>query len=189
MPELTIADVELFTGGRLSADSVETYRALQRAYAAVRNYCGWHVSPVRAGDVVTLDGPCSPLLSLPTLQLTALTTVVEDGVTLDVTKLSWSARGLVTKKTGSCWWSCNYRSIVVTMTHGYAVALDFDQAVLSVVNEISSSALTGVGASGAVKRDKVDDTEREWFDSTVAMQAAIGNVSNLLAQYRILPAA
>lgn len=86
--------------------------------AAVRRYCGWHVCPVLEGDTVTLDGPGSALLVLPTLRMSELTTVVEDGVELDLSTLAWSRRGLVRKKSGALW-SCEFGAITVTFTHGY----------------------------------------------------------------------
>ncbi|WP_396902458.1 hypothetical protein [Mycolicibacterium sp.] len=86
--------------------------------AAVRRYCGWHVSPVIEGDIVTLDGPGSALLVLPTLRMSALTKVVENDVELDLSTLAWSRRGLVRKKSGALW-SCEYGAITVTFTHGF----------------------------------------------------------------------
>lgn len=101
--------------------------------AAVRRYCGWHVSPVLTGDVVTLDGPGAALLVLPTLRMTALTKVVEDGVELDPATLAWSTRGLVRKKSGARW-SCEYGAITVTFTHGFTEdeAADWQGAVQKV---------------------------------------------------------
>jgi hypothetical protein len=191
MPEPTAADVELFTGGRILADSVETYRALQRALSAVRNYCGWHVTPVKVGDVVILDGPGDSALALPTRQLGTLTSVVEDGITLSVSDLVPSvdplSKGRVLRKKSGAYWTWKYGAITVTMTHGYADAPDWNAAVLSVVNEMWLAARAGVGAGFSVKRNRVDDTEREWFDAQAA-QAAIPTVENLLSQYRLIPA-
>lgn len=103
--------------------------------AAVRRYCGWHVCPVLTGDIVTLDGPGSQLLVLPTLRMSALTKVVEDGVELDLSTLAWSTRGLVRKKSGARW-SGEYGAIEVTFTHGFtaAEAADFQRAVQQVTD-------------------------------------------------------
>src|ERR1700733_2175357 len=77
MAELVASDVELYTRGRLPASDVETTRILNRALAAARRYCEWHVTPLVTGDVVTLDGPGHRLLMLPTLQLQKLNSVTE----------------------------------------------------------------------------------------------------------------
>lgn len=187
MPELTAVDVELFTKGRLLASSPETTRVLQRAYAAVRAYCGWHVTPVHVGDVVTLDGPGGLRLALPTKKLITLTSVVEDGVTLNVANLTPSASGRQLVKTvWPYWWSCNFRSIVVTMTHGFDSAPDFDQAVLEAVDTIT----TKIGQVGSLRRDRVDDVDREWH----IIPHGDGEYDidqpnhSLLDQYRLIPA-
>jgi len=185
MPELTVADVELYTNGRLLASNVETARILARALAAARKYCGWHVMPSLAGDVVTVDGSNDPVLPLPTLKLTTLTSVVEDGVTLSVSDLVWSTGRTLRKRSGASW-TWKYGSIVVTMTHGFTTVPDWDGAVLAMIDEMSLSVGSGASAGG-VKRNRVDDTEREWFDATAAAEAAIVSVSGLLDQYRLTP--
>ena len=134
--ELIPADVEDFTKGRLSGDDPLTATLLAAAVADARNHCGWHVCPVRVDQVITLDGPGSRLLVLPTLRMTvAPTKVIEDGVELDVSTLAWSTRGLVRKRSGA-WWSGEFGSIAVTFTHGYepAEAADWTRAVLAAVD-------------------------------------------------------
>ncbi len=186
MPELTSVDVELFTKGRLLASNVETYRMLQRAYAAVRRYCGWHVTPVKTGDVITLDGPDSVLLPLPTMRLVTLISVVEDGVTLNLADLTPSATGrLLVKKAAPRCWSANFRSIVVTMTHGFDSAPDFDQAVLEAVDSIALK----IGGVGTLRRDRVDDVDVEYhIVPPGGGEYDIDTPSHsLLDQYRLIP--
>jgi hypothetical protein len=155
MPDLGVAVVEQYTRGRLDQQDAETARLLAAALASARRYCGWHVTPVLTGDVQTIDGPGSSLLVLPTLRLTELTAVVEDGVELDVDMLDVSPRGLVRKKLGSWWpspwgigWTPNLGGVVVTMTHGFADAPDFDAAVLSAIDRISLDVGGGRSAVG-----------------------------------------
>jgi hypothetical protein len=186
MPELTPADVELFTKGRLKANDPETVRALHRAYAAVRKHCGWHVSPEKT-ETVTLDGPCDVLLGLPTLKLITLTSVVEDGVTLNVGDLTPSASGrILVKRNPPYRWSSKFRSIVVTMTHGFDSAPDFSQAVLEAID--SAALKVGTGGTGGLKRYKVDDVEREWqAASGEGSQSASGLNESLLEKYVLIP--
>ncbi|MGE2714199.1 hypothetical protein ACQI4L_09090 [Mycolicibacterium litorale] len=142
MAEPAPADVARYTSDRLAADDAETLRLLSAGLTAARRFCGWHVTGVREEDVVTMDGPGSALLVLPTLRLVELTAVVEDGVTLDVaTALDVSPRGLVRKRSGTRW-SDRFGSIKVTMKHGFDDADDFNAAVLSFVDR-SSLAATG----------------------------------------------
>lgn len=92
---------------------------------------------------MTIDGPGSALLVLPTLRLVDLTGVVENGVTLDVAAdLYVSARGLVRKRSGARW-SEHYGAITVTMDHGFDTADDFNAAVLSLIDRSSLAAAGG----------------------------------------------
>jgi hypothetical protein len=137
MPELNPGDVAQYTSGRLAAGDAETQRLLSFGLAAARRFCGWHVTGVREDDEVTIDGPGSALLVLPTLRLVALTGVVEHGLALDVAlDLHVSARGLVRKRSGMCW-SAHYGAITVTMNHGFDDAPDFNAAVLSFIDRMS----------------------------------------------------
>lgn len=131
------ADVATFTLGRLAADDPRVAQLLTDAVADARTLCGWHVTPVRQ-STMTLDGPGSPLLVLPTLRMTGLAEVTEDGVDLDVSTLAWSSRGLVRKKSGARW-SCEFGSITVKFTHGFAAAdaAGWRRAVLSCVDRRS----------------------------------------------------
>lgn len=139
---LDVVAVEAFTNGRLNRDDDETQRQLDAALAAARTYCGWHVSPVLTGVELTLDGPGDRLLMLPTLKLTALTSISEDGVSVDLADLHWSARGLIAKKDGT-YWSGMYGSIIVVFSHGYATAPDFESVVLSSIERGTFSPETG----------------------------------------------
>ena len=73
-----------------------------------------------------MDGPGISVLDLPTRRLSALTTLTENGATVDVTRLDWSATGAVRKQSGS-WWTDRYRGIVATIFYilggGLAVVL------------------------------------------------------------------
>lgn len=187
MPELSTDDVEAFTNGRLDADSDETERLLAAALVAARRYCGWHVSPVKSGDVLTLDGPCGRVLDLPTRRLSAVTSVTENGSTIDVSKLEWSTNGSVRKASGAPW-SCKYRSISATITHGFTEeeAGDWRQAILSMVDTMSKVNAGGSEPAGAPIRKKVDDVEYEWSDAAAAEAAsrAVYSVSHVLDEFR-----
>lgn len=142
---LDLVTVEQYTQGRLDRDDPETARLLASALSAARRWCGWHVAPLISNDEVTVDGPGGKLLVLPTLRLTDLVTVIEDGTNIDLDGLHWSARGLVRKDYGS--WSQRFGSITVVMSHGFDDAEDFDSAVLSYIERSSQSAgsLVSVG--------------------------------------------
>lgn len=191
MPELTVDDVIQYTNGRLE-DNEETERMLAVALATARRYAGWHVSPVILGDEVTLDGPDSRILWLPTKKLVELNSVEEDGFTVSLTDLRWSATipesQVRMRKRSTGFWSGDYQAIVVDMDHGYTEdeAADWRQAILTMVDQMASVQL-GVSEIG-LRRKRVDDVEYEW-DSAMSMAAkeALTSVEYLLNCYRLAP--
>ena len=171
---LDVDAVESFTGGRLTADDDETDAILMRALAIVRTYAGWHVTPSRT-ETITVNGPGSVILALPTAHLTAVTALSENGTAFDVnTGIEWSYSGLV-RKTSGAHWTRGYRTVRATITHGYAEAFDFDAAVLQVADRLSVQA-----AGGPVRRI----ADLEYFPQP-GTQSVLDPI--LLAPYRIEP--
>lgn len=191
MAELAPNDVAAFTRSRLPADA-GTQLLIDAALAAARRYCGWHVSPVRTGDVVEVDGPghTSAVLSLPTLHLLDVTDIVEDGVDVNVARdVYWSRTGNVYKRGWARGWTPG--PVVVTITHGYteAEAADWRRAVLRLVDQMSLEPFeAGTRPSSDVVRvrEKVDDVETE-IQYGATLIADSDRLSALFAQFRILP--
>lgn len=68
--------------------SGEPQRAIDAATGAVRDYCGWHVTPVEP-QTVPARGNGSPVLQLPSLRVVSVTSVTdEDGNVLDDYKVA-----------------------------------------------------------------------------------------------------
>ena len=174
--ELTVDDVEAFTGGRLLAADAETQRLLDAAVAAARRYCGWHVCPVWASHQLVLDGHGGRVLRLPTRNLLAIDDVIDDGVTVDVDTLHWAADGMVRKATGGRW-SHTYRGVDVVITDGYTEveAADWRQAVLKMVDLMAS----GGRPDSELTVKKVDDVQYQWTPATGADQAVLSVAATL----------
>lgn len=90
------------------------------ASTTIRGYCDWHIAPQLVDDVLTLDGSGTPTMMLPSLYVLAVTSVVEDGLTLDPSEYEWSQDGRLRKSEPWQRWSSHLRGVVVTLTHGYA---------------------------------------------------------------------
>lgn len=178
MPELTVDDVEQYTRKRLDKNDTETERLLAAGLATVRQFCGWHVTPVKTGHEVELDGPGGRLLALPTLRLITLTEVTEDGRPVDVSRLYVSKRGLVRKKSGG-FWSPHYGAITVTMDHGIDDddAGAFNAAVLSFIDRMSKAPTGG---------DPIAVGPFRWAEQkTVSRTAFSATELAILEQYRL----
>jgi hypothetical protein len=120
------------------------------ALTAARRYCGWHVTPVIAGDVVTVDGPSGSTLRLPTLKILVLESVTEDGAELDLADLGFTERGVVFKNAAgrSTRWTRKLAGVTVKLTHGYLSAPDFDAVVNGLAERVAGSGGAVLSAVG-----------------------------------------
>jgi len=110
---VSIQPIVSLTGGALP-DSPQFW--LDAAHGAVRRFCGWHVAPVIT-ESLTLDGNGSRSILLPSRRVTAITSVLENGVVVAATDFDWSESGVLTRTNG--YWSHRHRSIIVSLTHGF----------------------------------------------------------------------
>ncbi|QDH47612.1 head-to-tail adaptor [Gordonia phage Madeline] len=95
------------------------------ATAAIRDYCGWHIAPSKS-DVVTLDHLGRRVLQVPSLYVTAVTSVV-DADNRPISDYEWSQNGSLRRVPG---WPKGYRSVTVLFTHGLAATPPSIVAVL-----------------------------------------------------------
>jgi hypothetical protein len=81
-------------------------------FAEIRSHCGWHIAP-EVTETVTVDGPGTSVVVLPTLRLVDVVSITNDGT--EVTDPEWSRAGTVRYY---CW-TWKYRGVVAEITHGY----------------------------------------------------------------------
>lgn len=195
MAELTAADVQSFTNGRVLAADPNTPIMLNAALTVARRDAGWSVSPVVANDSVVLDGPDSRILPLPTRKLVTLHSVTEDGTALNLANLTWSAGGppgmserpVSVRKKGQRWWSAEYQAVTVVMTHGYteAEAADWRYAILSMVDQMSSYSVTGRSDADLLTK-RVDDVAYTWANPYLGMAETVCfSMNHIFANYRL----
>ncbi len=104
-----------------SINSAAATLALDIASSAIRSFCGWSISQ-ETGVTGVLDGSGNRWLWLPTLKLTAVTSVKVNGDPLTVvTDFDWTSYGKLIHR--GCW-PRTARSVEVVYTHGYATVPD-----------------------------------------------------------------
>lgn len=195
MAELTAADVESFTNERVLATDPNTQIMLDAALTVARRDAGWPVSPVVEGDEVVIDGPGSRILNLPTRKLVELTSVTEDGTSLTLADLSWSAGGppgilerpVSMRKKNRGWWSDDYQAITVVMDHGYTEveAADWRYAILSMVDQMAAYTVTGRSDADLLTK-RVDDVSYTWANPYLGMAESVCfSMNHILANYRL----
>ncbi|HNP58103.1 MAG TPA: hypothetical protein PKG94_14255 [Gordonia sp. (in: high G+C Gram-positive bacteria)] len=127
------------------ADPADVRVAAVTAY--IRARCGWHIAPSCTESVI-LDGSGTGVVSLRSGNVTTVTSVVENGV--DITdEVEWTRLGLM--RHPRCWTS-RWRSITVTMTHGYPVV---PADLMSLVAEVA----TRLPAPGDAREKKIGPFE------------------------------
>lgn len=102
----------------LSATEVVDWFAA--ANQAVRNFCGWHVTPAIIQTLRPLSNGSSTLL-LRTGKLNSLLACTNDGVDV-LADVEFSESGMLELRTGA--WSTRLGGVVVQIDHGYAYAPD-----------------------------------------------------------------
>jgi hypothetical protein len=196
MAELAPTDVETYTNGQLAASNPETQRMLNAALTAARRDVYWHVSPISYAATVTINGPGTPYLRLPTKQVIALHSITSDGNPVDPVAdvtLDSESGNLLILNTGC--WSNAYNGVVITMDHGFpedattaaaitgytgSIADDWRQAILSLVTNIAQIALVG-RSDYELDSKQIDDVVYRW-----SANPALGAVEPILAKYRLL---
>jgi hypothetical protein len=188
MPELAGSDLAAFTNDRIEGDIADDVVAA--ALVAARRYCGWRVSPVATEEIV-VDGPGGRVLSLPTLNLLAVTEMTEDGRAVDVAKLDISRRKGTVEKHPFGYWTCRHGGITVKIMHGYteAEAADWRRAVLRLADLMyRDETFKGDGSdrdTGDMVRKRIDDVDYQWSDKIITSDERL---SAMFSQFRILPA-
>ena len=149
-PILSEAEYMEMTGAQASS---RVRSALNAASQAVRNYCGWHITPAMSCTANPSGGEI--VAKLPAGYVSTITKVTENGTELTSADYQWRKDGLL-KRSAPYGWSDEWNGIEVEYTAGYdAEALpDLAEAVcaiaagvLAVAPGVASESADGVSIS------------------------------------------
>ena len=135
-PLITPEQLEEATGGRFGADTPGVSTVLAGVSAAIRDACGWHVSPVLDCEERT-SGP-GRVIALRTLLMTEDPEVEELGQVLGPGQFEWDQRGLIRR---ACWreWPEGWGAVVVRYRSGITAAMA--PGLVTVAAQVASNAL------------------------------------------------
>jgi hypothetical protein len=140
-PFATATELAQYMGLSEPVDLARYQAHLGYASAAVRRFCGQSLSQV-AADVVTLEPVDRDTLLLPERPVTAITTVVANGVTLSPsTDYRFTRAGRLISGTLLAFGSDWTYGATVTYDHGYAETTDEFAAIKTVCLQIASRSL------------------------------------------------
>lgn len=174
-----LVDLDLLIGlseGQLEDDQITRHK-LDAITTQIRNYCRWHVSP-QITETITLDGPGSIDLALPTLRLAEIEQITDAGT--DVDDPEWSKLGNVRKPDGRPW-STRYRGITATIRHGFDSTPDIVEVVLELVAQAVNSP-----AGTAAAAEKIGPFSFEAAATGPGARLAIGGATLLETQLAVL---
>lgn len=152
---------------------------LEQAEALVRSHCGWHIARSRT-EMVTLDASGSAVQVLPSLHVTAVASVTDNGVLIDPADYHWSEAGVLTRVGG--WWGA--RKIVVEMTHGYDV---IPLEVTGIVQAVAQRAFDNPGSRPREQGGPFSDTYSQSGLNQAPALALLDAEKATLARYKLPP--
>lgn len=164
-----------------AVDTAQAQMLLDAVGDEIREALGWSVTE-EADVTVTLDGSGDTKLLLPTLHLTAVASVTENGVALTAEDYLLYEHGYLTRVSGHCPinWTRRLQGVTAVFTHGYP-----DGQVPSVFQTVTleTAARMLENPGGALKSKTVGRVSLSYADAKAASTA--GSDSRL-DRYRLV---
>lgn len=158
----------------LSATTEQVQAVLDAVSAAVRDYCGWHVSPSLECDYT--GSGCADLLMLPGMNVTSVDTLEISGDA--VTDYEWTGAGMV--RLTSALFPQSWRSVRCVYTAGYSSAV-----LAHVVAQIASNALVAAPGVSSERAGNVSVTYNQTGAGITGGISLLARDRELLARYRL----
>lgn len=153
---------------------------LEQAEALVREFCGWHIAPSRTGVTHTVRTYGGRDIFLPSMYVTAVSSVTEAGTTLTVDDdYTWLAPSGVIRRVG--YWARD-EEVAVTFTHGYPFP---PAAVVGIVQSVAQRAVDNPGSLVRTQRGPFSDTYSTTGTNQVATLSLLDSEKETLRRYRI----
>jgi len=172
LPPIMEAD-ELRTFANLSATDERLTAILDSVSYAVRDYCGWHVTPEL--ECTYIGQGEGNLLMLPCMGVTGIVSLTVNGSA--VTEYEWTRAGMVRLKSGA--FPDSWRSVTCVFTAGYT-----STAVAQTVAQIALNALVAAPGVREEHAGEVGITYNQTGSGISGGVSILGRDKEILAPYR-----
>lgn len=177
-PLLSLSDFNTMTGDAFK-NNPRTETALAAASQAIRNYCGWHISP--SLECVARPDGGGKVIKLPAGYVSQIKSVLEDGEELSGNQYEWRRDGLM-RRTQFTAWSHKWDAIEVTYMAGYDINAvpDLKEAVRAITEGV-------LAVSAGVTTESADGVSISYSASASSIAAALTSSQKAaLAAYKVV---
>lgn len=176
-PIIDATEFDAITGGVMSSTTEQVTKKLEGVSSAIRDYCGWHVSPIRT--CVYIGNGEGRLLVLPAMLVTAIDYVKIDGVSVE---FEWQSNGLVRLKQGR--FPDSWRSVECR----YSAGVDSSSVLGEIVAQIAGNALAAAPGIVEEHAGSVGATYNKTGDGITGGVSLLARDKALLAPYKLVRA-
>lgn len=177
-PLLSEGDFNSMTGGAYIGNS-RTRSALLAASQAVRNYCGWHISPSLECEAYPEGG--AKVTKLPAGYVSSIESLTENGQELGAGQYEWRRDGLLRRAQFRIW-AGGWNSIKVRYVAGYDI-----EAVPDLAEAIRAIAEGVLSVSAGVISESADGVSVSYSSSASSIAAALTSTQKAaLAAYKVV---
>lgn len=175
-PLITPDQLDAATGGRFGWCTPGVDAVLDAVSAAIRDACGWHVSPPLP-VVERTQGP-GRMLALRSLMVTGVESVAECGAELAEGQYEWRMDGALRR---ACWrsWPGAYRSVEVRYTSG--IPSEMAPALAAVASQLASNALA---APAGVRSEQAGNVSISYNQTASGVSGGVRLLDSDLAMLR-----
>lgn len=170
---ISVEDFMMLCPG-LSATYDQMQAVLDAVSSAVRDYCGWHVSPSIECDYVGRG--IGDLLLLPGMNVTDVETLSISGE--PTTDYEWTGAGMVRLTSGR--FPDSWRSAECVYTAGYSAAV-----IAHIVAQIASNAIVAAPGVSSERAGNVSITYNQTGTGITGGVSLLSRDRELLARYRL----
>ena len=176
-PLITPKQLEDATGGRFGASTKGVDSVLAGVSAAIRDACGWHVSPMLECSERT-QGP-GRVIALRTLMMPEVVSVTENGRELSGGEYEFDMRGMIRRACFSQWPGA-WGSVVVRYMSG--IDPDMAPALVTIAAQVASNCLA---APAGVSSEQAGSVSISYNQTASGVSGGVRLLDSDLAMLRI----